>query len=242
MKIDIIIPVYNHWDLVHSRLRELYSNVPQNTEIIIVDDCSPDNDILDGVNWWRGKTSGKDGPLYGRLFAYRNKENLGFGGTCNRGADIAIKRGADGFCFLSTDVTVMSDFVTNVVTILSLDNQVLIGGELLYNDTGWNVLPNCGVVPYANGWFLATSKEAWQVLGGFDSRFGLFDYEDVDLSTTAWWNGIKLVPVGAKLRHAGGKSVNAAHPDRVKHTLRNQGVWQDKWYSRAEELKKKIYG
>lgn len=235
MKIDIIIPIYNNWDLVHQRLRELYTHVPQDTEIILVNDASPDEDSIEIVKWW------KEGPLAGRLYAYKNEKNLGFGGTCNRGAGIAVKHNADGFCFLSTDVTVMSDFVANVATLLSLDKQVLIGGELLYNDTGWNILPNCGVVPYVNGWFLATSKEAWQVLGGFDSRFGLFDYEDVDLSTTAWWNGIKLVPVGAKLRHAGGKSVNAAHPDRVKHTLRNQGVWQDKWSSRAEELKKKIY-
>lgn len=235
LKISVVLPVYGNWDLVHNRLNELFRHVPIDTEIIIVNDASPDEDSVEIVKWW------KEGPLQGRLFAYKNDKNLGFGGTCNRGFDIAIKHGAEGICLLTTDVTVMSDFVTNVVTLLSLDNNILIGGEVLAHDTGWNRLPTC-VVPYCNGWFLATHKDTWQKLGGFDPRFGLFDAEDLDLSTTAWWLGVKLVPVGAKLHHGGGKTVNKYYPDRERYTIHNIGLWREKWADREQELKEKIYG
>lgn len=237
LKISVVIPVYNHWDLVHSRLNELYHHVPQDTEVIIVNDNSPDEDSVEIVTWW------KENALNGRLFAYKNKENLGFGGTCNRGFDLAVrKHNAEGVCILSTDVTIFDDFVSNVKTLLTLNKQILIGGELLYNDTGWNVLDGCGVVPYANGWFIATHKDTWQVLGGFDIRYGKFDYEDIDLSTSAWMNGIKLVPCGSRFHHASGVSIRSAGYDRLKYTLVNQKTWQEKWSDKAQELKEKIYG
>lgn len=237
MKISVVIPVYGNWDLVHSRLNELFHHVPLDTEIIVVDDASPDRDSIGILKWWKTES-----PLKDRLFIYKNEENIGFGGTCNRGAEIAIKHGAEGICLLSSDVAVLSNFVSNVETILSLDKNVLIGGEVLYNDTGWNVLPGCGVVPYANGWFIATHRDTWARLGGFDLRYSPFDYEDLDLSTTAWWEGIKIVPLGAKLRHASGKSV-AHHPTaRLQQTQKNRQLWIEKWSDRAEELRIKIYG
>lgn len=235
MKISVVIPFYNNWDLVHSRLNELYHHIPLGIEIILINDASTDDDCAEGFKWW------KNGPMAGRLFAYKNKENLGFGGSVNRGFDIAIKHGAEGICLLTNDVTVMSNFVANVETILSLDKMVLIGGEVLWNDTGWNRLPNC-IVPYCNGWFLATSKEAWKMLGGFDPIFEKFDCEDLDLSTTAWWKGIKLVPANASFSHQSGKTVNKYYPDRETYTKINQQRWQAKWVTRSEELRRKIYG
>lgn len=236
MKISVVIPVYGNWDLVHSRLNELFHHVPLDTEIFVIDDASPDKNSINILKWWK-----EESPLKDRLFIYKNKQNLGFGGTCNKGFDIAIKHGADGVCLLTTDVTVMSDFVTNVTTILDLDNNVLIGGEVLYNDTGWNRLPTC-IVPYAHGWFLAAHKDTWKKLGGFDPLYEKFDFEDVDLSTTAHWLGVKLVPCGAKFYHAIGKTVSKFYPDRERYTRINQQRWINKWADRAEELRKKIYG
>lgn len=245
MKLSVIIPFYNKWELVHNRLYELHGHLSKDVDIVIVDDCSPDTDPLDpkkpgdlgGIDWWQNV-----GPFIGRLRYFRNKENLGFGGSMNKGAKIAIKNGAEAIVLLSNDVRVMSNFAQNVNTLLSLNPRVLIGGEVFYQHTGWNMLPGCGVVPYANGWFLATSTPTWEELGGFDPIYGRFDYEDVDLSTTAWWKEIPLVTVGAKLHHIGGQTVSTVTQSRELATRTNRERWVDKWFRHAEDLKKKIYG
>lgn len=236
MKIGIVIPQYNQWDLTHARLMELYKKVPVDTQIFLIDDHSPDSDCQTGPAWWQKSILGP------RLHYYRNPENLGFGGSMNNGVKLAVKNGCDGFILLSNDVRVFSDIVADTDTLLSLNRRILIGAEVLTHDTGWNVLPGCGPVRYANGWYLATHKTTWKELGGFDPRYGKFDYEDVDLSTSAALLGIPLVRAGANVMHIGGQSVNAAHPDRIEHTKRNQQLWIEKWTPQAEILKEKIYG
>lgn len=244
MKISIVIPFYGKWELVHRRLMELWSHSLQahpDSEVILIDDASPpakkpSDEYLGGVKWWQ------DGPLENRLRYYRNKENKGFGGSMNTGAKIAIKNGADAIILLSNDVTLMGDCVKDVATLLELDRFVVIGGEVLYNDTGWNNLEGCGVVPYANGWFLAFDAGVWEQLGGFDPAFGRYDYEDLDLSTTAQFLGMKLAPIGTKLRHAGGQTIKDLPETRADLTFRNRVIWRQKWADRARELRSRIYG
>lgn len=236
MKIGIVIPQYNKWELTHQRLMELYKKIPMDTVIVIVDDCSPDADCQTGPAWWQKSVFGD------RLKYYRNETNLGFGGSMNNGVLIAVKAGCEGLILLSNDVRVMSDIVTEQATLLSLDKRILIGGEILRGRTGWNELPGCGPVPYANGWFLATHKKTWKELGGFDPIYGRFDYEDVDLSTTAIMKEIPLIGSTSNLKHIGGQSVSAATNDRTSQTLRNQKLWIEKWSPHAEELRRRIYG
>lgn len=236
MKIGIVIPQYNKWNLTHTRLMELYKKVPSDTIFVLIDDCSPEPDCQTGPAWWQKSVLGE------RLKYYRSPENVGFGGSMNTGFILAVKNGCDAAILLSNDVRVMSDIVTETRTLLGLDRRILIGGEILRGNTGWNNLPGCGPVPYANGWFLATHKSTWKELGGFDPRFGLFDFEDVDLSTTAAMLKIPLILSTSNLKHIGGQSVNAAHPDRIEHTKRNQQLWIEKWTPQSAELKKRIYG
>lgn len=236
MKIGIVIPQYNKWSLTHARLMELYKKVPNDTIIVLVDDNSPDTDCQTGPAWWKKDILGD------RLKYYRNPTNLGFGGSMNNGVKIAVKHGCDGVILLSNDVRVMSNIVGETLNLLSLDRRILIGGEVLRHNTGWNVLPDCGPVPYANGWFLATHKATWKELGGFDPRYGRFDYEDVDLSTQAILLDIPLIGSTSNLKHIGGQSVSAATNNREAQTLRNQKLWIEKWSPHAETLKRKIYG
>jgi GT2 family glycosyltransferase len=244
VKVSIVIPFYGKWELVHARLMELWSHSLQkhpDSEVILIDDASPDakkpsDEYLGGVKWWQ------DGLLANRLRYFRNKDNLGFGGSMNKGAKIAIRNGANAIILLSNDVTVMGDIVKDVATLLELDRNIVIGGEVLYNDTGWNNLENCGVVPYANGWFLAFDAGVWEQLGGFDPAYGKFDYEDLDLSTTAQLLGMKLVPIATKLRHAGGQTIKDLPRSRMDQTMKNRVIWRQKWADKAAELKQKIYG
>jgi GT2 family glycosyltransferase len=216
---------------------ELYKKIPKDAVIVVVDDFSPDTDCQTGPAWWQKSVLGED-----RLKYYRNPQNTGFGASMNNGVLIAVKHGCEGLILLSNDVRVMSDIVTEQATLLSLDNRILIGAEILRGHTGWNDLPGCGPVPYANGWFLSTHKKTWRELGGFDLRYGRFDYEDVDLSTTAIMKKIPLIGSTSDLKHIGGQSVSAATNDRTSQTLKNQKLWIEKWTPHAEELKRKIYG
>lgn len=237
MNMSVVLPYFNRWDLTHVRLMELYKHLPQDVSIVLVNDASTEKDCSDGAAWWQ------KGVMKDRLFYYQNKENKGFGISMNNGVKVAIKWAkADIVVLLSNDVRVLQNFSVTVKTIIGLDKNVLIGRHVFYHDTGWNVLPDCGVVPYANGWFLACHVDVFRDLHGFDPIYGRFDYEDIDLSTKAWMQGIKLVSIDTKLVHESGQTISKLKTNRLQQTLRNKELWINKWQPYAKELKAKIYG
>lgn len=222
MKTSIIIPFFNKWNLTHARMMELYKHAPTDVEIVLVDDASTDEDCAGGVAWWQKRVN-KHTIRY-----YKNETNLGFGGSMNKGAKIAIKNGADAIVLLSNDVVISGDFVTEIVTILNQDNSVFIGGQLLDIDTGWNKIGN-RVFPYLNGWLLACSSETWLDIGGFDERYKPYDFEDVDISTTAIQKGHKLVELKNQcFRHIGGQTAGY-NEARVNITKANREKFIEKW-------------
>lgn len=218
---SIIIPFYNNWNLTHERMMDLYRFVPVDScEIILVNDCSTDPEIDGGVAWWQKKLE------YHKVRYVKNKTNLGFGGSMNKGAKIA-----DGevLVFLSNDVKIFSFFMSEVKQILSF-NKALVGGELLDRNTGWNVIDG-RVCPYLNGWFLASTKEAWEEVGGFDTEgFGKFDAEDIDISLRFLEKGYNLMQLTqSKLQHMGGQTVYKYFPDRQEYTKKNIEYLKQKW-------------
>lgn len=225
------MPYYNHWDLVHARLYELYTHIPA-TEIILVNDCSTEADCETGPAWWQKEVAKH------KIYYVKNKENLGFGGSMNKGAATAIKHGADIIVLLSDDVIVKGNFLPLIVNAIESNkpNKVLVGGEVIYWDSGWNTIDGT-VVPHVNGWMVACEKDVWTTLGGFDPLYGKFDAEDLDISTTALFNGIKLVGLNTPmLQHLFGQTINAKYPDRVEHTKRNILLWQHKWKDKIQEM------
>jgi len=217
----------------------LYNHIPEQHEIFLVDDASTEEGIAGGVSWWQ-KTVNRH-----KIYYIRNEENRGFGYSMNKGCKGAIKQGCDVVALLSNDVEVYNDFATPLEQQLTAEPNVFIGAELLYNDTGWNVLPNCVTVPYANGWFLACTAETWKDIGGFDLRYGLFDYEDICISLTAMMKGhpLRALDKSARMRHLGGQTIYSLYPDRMVRTLKNKELFIEKWsHVPCEELKEKIYG
>ena len=74
------------------------------------------------------------------------------------------------------------------------------------------------------------------MLGGFDPRFGIFDYEDMDMSTTAHSLGIPLVSLvqgwNARypyLHHISGATIYAMAIDRHSQTIKNRDIYHRKW-------------
>lgn len=217
--ISVIIPFYNHIDLVHSRMNEFMKFIPPNDiEIILIDDDSTEN--VDGiVAFWQKQVG------FHKIRYFKNEKNMGFGYSMNKGAD---KAKGDILVFLNSDVIIYSDFVSEVSYLTAGDDKVLIGGQLMDFDTGWNRFKS-GVVPYLNCWIMACTRTAWEELGGFDPRYGIGDFEDVDLCVTAVQKGFQLIPLTkSTLVHMGGQSFGYS-PEREKRTRANRQKFMEKW-------------
>jgi GT2 family glycosyltransferase len=226
MLVSIIMPIYNKYWLAHNRMFEMLKVLPENCEIILVNDGSEETDVASGSGWWQ-KHGAKHPVIY-----IEHEKNMGFGASVNDGMKVAH---GDIVIEINDDVIIKSDFVTEVVTLIQDDNKVLVGGELLTTDTGWNVIDG-KICPYLNGWLLACTKEAWKELGGFDPIFGISDAEDIDISLTALSKGFKLVQLEkSNLTHMGGMTAGA-DPNRIVRTNENIKKLNDKWTGRLDFL------
>ena len=220
MKISVILLAYNHWELTHARLWEIYRHLPVD-EVILVDDNSDEADFISGVSWWMEDVKGKLPLRY-----IRNKKNMPFGYSMNKGCAAAT---GDVYVLLCNDVKVQGNFIPDIVTALAANSNILIGNRLLDRDTGWNTFDGV-VYPYLEGYMLASTKEVWAELGGFDYKvFFPYDFEDVDLSTNARSLGIELFSLNtSKINHLGAGTIGY-NPAREAITLRNKEKFREKW-------------
>lgn len=223
----IVIPHYNRWDMTHPRLWELYKHDKEwVTEILVVDDCSTDDMTEGGLRWW--KEMGKKSNFHVRSISPETNQH--FLRAANLGIrDIRKKANPeDVIILLSNDVLNRVGFVKQVSELLSSPKR-LVGGVLLNKDTGWNKFGG-KIFPYLEGWLLAATADGWTELGGgFDERYSLSDFEDVDLSTTALSLGYELVPINHPgLQHLGGQSIGYS-PEREENTLANRDKFREKW-------------
>jgi len=238
MKTAVIVPYFNRWDLTHKRLWELYQHVPpQDLEIILINDFSTDLDCESGVVWWQKEVQRH--PVRYK----RNKANLGFGASMNVGAKIAVHYDAELLIFLSNDVEVSGNFVSQIQSKVQENENSLIGGEVIYFPGGWNEFTVDGkdiVVPYVNGWLMACTSDVWKTLGGFDLRYGKYDYEDLDLSTSALAHGYAIIGLNSNFvshkQQGSTISTTSAGKDRLEHTKQNRIKYEDKWLNRLGEI------
>lgn len=229
--ISIVIPYYNNWQLTHQRLMEIYKYAPSNIEVVLVNDASPDLDCRSGVAFWQKKVD---------LFSLKyveNKQNLGFGGSHNKGAKVAT---GDILVFLSNDVVISGPFIGQIEEIIGRYNgRVLVGGRILYTDTGWNTLTINGkpaIVTYPEGWLISCTKELWKEIGGFDPIYAPYDAEDLDLGAWCICNDVPMVGLNLPtLNHLSGQTIYAVNPDRQAITRRNIQRFKDKWTKRLEQ-------
>lgn len=210
---SVVIPVYNNFALVNDLLVNLFTR-SKIDEVIVVDDCSPDLETVEGLKWWAAS--------YG-VKVVRPGSNLGFLRAANMGMGIAQ---GDILCLLSSDVIVETDLFQAIRDKLSL--KTLIGGIVYNGSTGWNQFGQ-RIFPYAEGWLLACTSVAWKDIGGFDERYCPNDFEDVDLSTTAISKGYGLVSLNNPgIRHIGGQTIGYTE-ERMELTEKNRKKFEDKW-------------
>jgi len=211
MEASFIIPLYNC--RAHSRecLRTLQDTLPPGLahEILLVDDGS-----TDGTRTWLAT-------LPSPVRVLLNERNLGFAGTCNRGA--AAARGRLLF-FLNNDLVLLPGWFEPMRELLAHPATGLVGNVQLDAATG--AVDHAGVtfnhqgkpghlrrvpwlarlagsheVPALTGACCAVRADTWRRLGGFDDGF-VNGGEDVDLCLRARAAGLRQrVSVRSVVRH-----------------------------------------
>lgn len=185
----------------------------------MVNDGSTEVEAHTGVDWWK-----KSKMLPIKILDM--EENVGFLRASNAGIK---KASGDIVVLISNDVRIQEDVITRIMYQLNMTYKSLVGGRFLDFDTGWNKFGN-RIFPYLEGWLLATWKDNWQELGGFDERYSPNDYEDIDLSTSAVDKGYMLValPEVEKLHHMAAQSIGYSS-EREELTKINRKKFEEKW-------------
>ena len=242
-RISIIIPVHNQ---LHYTAACLYSVIAAtNTasfEIIVVDDASSDR-----TRRWLKRCRG--------LTVLTNRSNLGFIGSCNRGASAA--RG-EFVVFLNNDTKVSDRWLDAMLAVFEQVSEVgIVGARLVYPDgslqeaggmifadgSGWNYgrgddadRPQYNFVSetdYVSGACLMLRRSLFEQLEGFDTHYSPAYYEDTDLCFRAREQGLKVMyQPAATVVHFEGVTSGT---DESTGTKRYQAINREKFLRRWQQ-------
>ena len=120
-KITVVIPCYK----VASHIEKVVKELPECvTEIILVDDCSPDD---------TGKVLAQLAQQDGRIAVVRNEKNMGVGGAMVAGFQEALRRGCDIAIKLDGDGQMDSSRITEMVQMIENDDYDFVKGNRFYD-------------------------------------------------------------------------------------------------------------
>jgi GT2 family glycosyltransferase len=228
------MPFYNRWDLTHQRLMDIHKFLPNNVEVILVNDASTETECDGGVGFWQSANTRH------KIRYTKNKKNLGFGGSMNKGAKLA---NGNILVFLSNDVIITGNFIEKIEKEIENEEDILIGGRIIYWRAGWNEINYNGmefVVPYVEGWLVACTRKVWDNLGGFDLLYGKYAFEDIDLSTKAIELGYRLVSLNSPyLKHIGAQTAGYTE-ERMQITIENKQKYIEKWQDKFDDISSAI--
>lgn len=239
--VSVIIPVYGKYPYTHRCLEALRDAAdPTPIEVIVIDDASPDETPTE-----LARCTG--------LRVYRNAENLGFIGSCNRGAELA--RGEFLF-FLNNDTAVQPDWCSSLLrlfaerpdagmvgsTLLYPDGRLQEAGGIVFSDgSGWNYGrcddPNdpryrfVREVDYVSGAAIMLRRALFERLGRFDPRYAPAYYEDTDLAfkvRAAGWK-VYLQPASRVVHFEGVSSGTDTTQGIKRYQVVNQSKFVERW-------------
>ncbi|MEK7580970.1 MAG: glycosyltransferase family 2 protein [Patescibacteria group bacterium] len=195
-KISVVIPNYNGRDILTKTLPYVIKNCP-NSEIIVVDDASSD----DSVTLLHKK--------FKKVRVVRLKKNKGFANAANSGILTATNKLV---LLLNSDVAPRNGFLNPALKYFNESkNKVFAVGLCDFShENGRIVKKGRGGIYFKQGFLLhypaviergATlwtsggssliNREIFLKLGGFDTLFKPFYWEDIDLGWRAWKQGYK---------------------------------------------------
>lgn len=219
--ISIVIPVYNAPVELEACLASVWSTVPELTEVVIIDDASPDPATQTVLRSWRERAGS-------RWVFHSNEENLGFVGTANLGMSLTSR----DVVLLNSDTLATPGWLAGLQRCLATDPSIATAtpwtnnGEIVSLPLFCQVNPvpvelasvaeiigRSGPVTYpelptAVGFCMAISRSAIDRLGLFDQvLFGKGYGEENDFSVRAQQAGLRNVLCDdVYVAHLGGRS------------------------------------
>lgn len=208
--VSVIIPNYNGKGLLQRNIPSLFEALDYaqcDYEIIVVDDCSSDDSIVFLQQHY---------PQIRRL---KNRVNLGFSATCNRGLQHARKQLV---CMSNTDVTFSKEYFACALPYFDDDNVFAVKGVIanyqddpqqllneehtskLYYKRGFlrfdqRVEPSRDLSGNINSQFVLLGccfvgeRKKLLELGGYNEIFSPYYWEDSDLPLRAMRKGYRLI-------------------------------------------------
>lgn len=237
--ISIVIPVYGQPEMLAACLTSLSACTDLLHEVLIIDDATPASEA---------------GEVEEAILSYpsarllRNPSNLGFAGTCNRGAGAST---GEVLLFLNSDTQVPRAGLVALVTSLQSSGSIGASGPMT-NNAGYyqGIAPtytdihrmDLFAADLANseredrdvdmlvGFCLAVRRSVLDEVGVFDERFGKGFFEDTDLCYRIARAGYRLrLSSKAFVHHFGSQSITRAVSDPHALLKRNQQIYEQKW-------------
>lgn len=246
-RVSIVVPAFNNVGVTLACLRSLARNTPHELiEVIVVDDVS-----TDATPEALAQTTG--------VTVVRNRHNVGFLQTCNRGAAEAA---GEFVLFLNNDVEVEPEWLETLLDAADSSPDVgAVGSKLVYpdgtlqeagafiwsNGEAWNFgrdgdpeAPEFNYrreVDYCSGAALLVRRELFESVGGFDVRYAPIYYEETDLCFALRAEGYRVLyePRSVVVHHEGlthgteRKAGVGGSAHSKESQFRNRHVFLDKW-------------
>ena len=250
--VSVVVPVHNAVEYTRWCLSALAGSWPASyeVEVIVVDDASSDEtpDLLS-----------RAGRSHGWLRSVRNDANLGFIGSCNRAA---AEAGGEILVLLNNDTVPLPGWLEALCRVLAdRPDAGAVGGKLLFPDgrlqeAGGVIFSDASganfgrgdrevdyplydyvrPVDYCSGALLATRRELFVGMGGFDVRYAPAYYEDTDYCFSLRERGYAVYyqPRSAVVHFEGGTSGTDISKGTKRFQQVNREKFRDKWASALE--------
>ncbi len=238
--VAIYVLNWNGRFLLESCLPPLINQTYPNVEIVVVDNGSDD----DSISFVREN--------FPQVTLICHAENLGF----SNGHNIALaQQSADYFILLNNDVIAEPTCVESLIRPLRTDPKIgIVGGKLLFpngkiqhigaelsypqafshhhhaHEPDEGQLTAMRDVDYVTGAAVAFSRQLWQEIGGFDTQFSPYYFEEVDLCYRIRAAGYRVVVVAdllgihdesSSMQAVTGKQILAFHQNRLRFVLKH---------------------
>lgn len=194
MKISVIITNWNGKQLLKKYLEKVILASPEASEFILADDASTD-DSLDFAKKIKTK--------YPNLKIVSHKNNQGFAKNSN----YAVKKSTgDLVVLLNNDINPHLGYITACLNHFKNKDVFGVGfaelghenyGKVFWQNGYLNIEPGYDKKTHITAWVSGGSsivrRSEFLAIGGFDSVYQPFYFEDLDLGLRAWRSGYKLL-------------------------------------------------
>lgn len=199
----VVVPVYGDWPSLRMCIKSLKKYLPEQHNVLFVNDCGPEADFLEKKILKSIKNSD---------FRYeRNDKNLGFVKTCNR-AVFELDTTNNDILLLNSDTRVTKDFHKHMQGVMYSDKKIGAVTARSNNATVWSVpmnsrlanhrllsylfyrlirhkLPEKYITPTIHGFCVLIRRVVINRYGLFDEIYGKGYGEENDFSMRIMRNG-----------------------------------------------------